>query len=46
MFCPKCGSILKLKRISRRKIMSCSCGFKEEEMPINSLKIKEKLHNK
>ena len=27
MFCPKCGGILRPKKVSGKKVMSCSCGY-------------------
>lgn len=27
MFCPRCGSILKVKKQGKKKVMSCSCGY-------------------
>jgi DNA-directed RNA polymerase subunit M len=30
MFCPKCGSILMPKSAGNKKVMACSCGYKED----------------
>lgn len=30
LFCPKCGSILRLKEKAGKKIVWCSCGFNAE----------------
>lgn len=40
MFCPKCGSILKLKKEGNKRIMACSCGY------IDKGGEKTKLHEK
>ncbi len=31
MFCPKCGSLLMPKKDGNKKIMACSCGFKNKD---------------
>jgi transcription factor S len=28
-FCPKCGSLLKLKPVGQEKVLSCTCGYVE-----------------
>ena len=40
MFCPKCGSILMPKMQGSKKIVGCSCGYKEKEKL--SMKLKDK----
>jgi len=30
MFCPKCGSLLKSKKIGQKTLKYCECGFKEK----------------
>ncbi len=30
MFCPKCGSILMPRKEGNKKVLGCSCGFKEK----------------
>lgn len=30
MFCPKCGSLLKSKKIGAKAVKYCECGFKEK----------------
>ena len=30
MFCPKCGSLLMPKKEGTKKILGCSCGFKDK----------------
>lgn len=39
IFCPKCGSILKPKVEREKKVLSCSCGFKNKDEA--EIKIKE-----
>lgn len=31
MFCQKCGSILKPKKIGKKNVMVCSCGYVKKE---------------
>lgn len=31
MFCPKCGSLLMPKKEGNKKILACSCGFKNKD---------------
>ena len=31
MFCPKCGSILMPKTKNNKRIIECSCGYKEKD---------------
>jgi DNA-directed RNA polymerase subunit M len=44
MFCPKCGSILVPKKDSNKYVLSCSCGYTNEDTQNAKLKdeIKEK----
>ncbi len=44
MFCPKCGSILRLKKESGKRVMGCSCGYvdRSNEKTKLSETIKEK----
>ncbi len=42
-FCPKCGSILIPKKEGKKKILSCSCGYKEKT---EKLELKEKIKKK
>lgn len=45
LFCPKCGSILRLKEKSNKKILWCLCGFNiglEEAKKIKKEKEKER----
>ena len=39
MFCPKCGSLLIPKKEDTKRLMVCSCGYKETSM--EKAKIKE-----
>ena len=39
MFCSKCGSILKPKREEGKRILVCSCGFKDTD--VEKAKIKD-----
>ena len=32
MFCPKCGSILMPKTKNNKRIIECSCGYKEKDI--------------
>lgn len=43
MFCPKCGSILHPKTDGRKKLLVCSCGFKESKR--DDIKITEAVDN-
>ncbi len=38
MFCPKCGSLLMPKKEEGKKIMACSCGFKDKNAETNKIK--------
>jgi DNA-directed RNA polymerase subunit M len=40
MFCPKCGSLLRLGSSGGKKILVCSCGYKGKH---ESVTIKEKV---
>ncbi len=31
MFCPKCGSILVPKKVEKKKVLVCSCGYKSKD---------------
>ena len=42
MFCPKCGSILLVKQVKDKSVMSCSCGYTSNE---KNLSIKEKIED-
>ena len=41
MFCPKCGSILRPKDKSGKKVLYCSCGFTKAPTGETSTEIKE-----
>ena len=43
MFCPKCGSILRLKEENGKRFMACSCGFVDRKG--ESGKIKEAVRS-
>ncbi len=30
MFCPKCGSLLMPKKVGKKTVLACSCGFKKD----------------
>ena len=45
MFCPKCGSILLPKKEGNKKILACSCGFKNKDTS-NSMIKEEKLEKR
>lgn len=32
MFCPKCGSLLKIKKEKNKKYFSCSCGYTNRDV--------------
>jgi transcription factor S len=32
LFCPKCGSLLKIKREKNKKFQACSCGYASKEL--------------
>src|SRR3989338_9592989 len=40
MFCPKCGSLMMPKKEDGKKILGCSCGYKNKT--IESAKLTEK----
>ena len=40
MFCPKCGTILMPKTKNNKRVIECSCGYKENDLS-NFKKIKE-----
>ena len=44
MFCPKCGSILMPKKEGSRRVMSCSCGYKDKDA--EGMKIGEVIRDK
>ena len=44
LFCPKCGSLLVLKKSGSKKTMACSCGYSTTEMA--DAKIKEEIEKK
>ena len=39
MFCPKCGALLIPKLVKGKKVMACSCGYKEKEL--QAIEVKE-----
>ncbi len=41
MFCPKCGSILRLRDKGGKKVLYCSCGFTKNLEKDDSTPIKE-----
>ncbi|HLG24930.1 MAG TPA: transcription factor S [Candidatus Nanoarchaeia archaeon] len=43
MFCPKCGSILLPKKEDSKRVFTCSCGYKTND--IGGVTIKETIHN-
>ena len=43
MFCPKCGSILKIKKEGKSALLYCSCGYKSRDL--SKAKISEKIDN-
>lgn len=38
MFCPKCGSILTVKKVGNKKTISCSCGYVNKKGKMFSIK--------
>ena len=38
MFCPKCGSLLPLKNVGKKKVLGCSCGYTEKGKKDYSIK--------
>lgn len=38
IFCPKCGSIMIPKNDNGKKILSCSCGYKDKEIEKATMK--------
>ena len=45
MFCPKCGSILMPKTKNNKRVIECSCGYKEKDLS-NFKKITEVVKEK
>ena len=43
MFCPKCGSLLKIKKEKNKKYYSCSCGYTNSD--IDKAQLKEEIKN-
>ena len=39
MFCPKCSSILKPKKIGSKTVLACSCGYASKEGDNSSFKL-------
>ena len=46
MFCPKCGSLLKLKMEGNRKLMACSCGYKSKDTAAKITDMSQKVEQK
>ena len=44
LFCPKCGTLLILKKSGSRKVMSCSCGYSTSDVADTT--IREELGKK
>lgn len=44
MFCPKCGSLLMPKKEGSKKVLACSCGYKNND--VGNTKITETVTNK
>ncbi len=42
MFCPKCKNLLMVKKEGNKKILACSCGYKESKIEDKPM-IKEKV---
>ena len=38
MFCPKCGSLLKVKKEKNKTIQFCSCGYTSEQKKPQTIK--------
>lgn len=38
MFCPKCGALLVPKKESGKKVLGCSCGYKNRDSDAGTLK--------
>jgi transcription factor S len=43
MFCPKCGSLLKMKNEKGKNIMFCGCGYSSKDS--GKVELKEKVNN-
>ena len=41
MFCPKCGSILMPKKEGGKKVLSCSCGYKNKDTQQARIKVEK-----
>lgn len=46
MFCPKCGSLLLPKKDDGKKILACSCGYKNKEIEETRITDSKKLDRK
>ncbi len=44
LFCPKCGSLLILKKSGSKKVMACSCGYSTSDLA--NAAIREELGKK
>ncbi len=42
MFCPKCGSLMKLKKEKNKKFFACSCGYTTKDLE-GAASIKEEV---
>ena len=42
LFCPKCGSLMKLGAKAGKKVLECSCGFSKEKEGSTTMKEKGK----
>ena len=45
-FCPECGSVLRPKQKSNKKVLFCSCGYTKEPEDTESAAITEKVVDK
>ncbi len=46
MFCPKCGSIMKVAEKDKKKILSCGCGYYSDDMEKAKIKDNHKYEKK
>jgi len=44
LFCPKCGSLMKPKKVKGKKIMECSCGYRSKK--VEKAELKETMDKK
>ena len=44
LFCPKCGSLMKVKKEEGKKALNCGCGYRKKDA--GSVELKERMQKK